>query len=144
MQAGCAITRGANTCTAAMTVDNSTNIKNSAVKDAMETVALPRAVTNTEELALWLNREGRGKRTDLQGRQMRPKGGYEKDVYGLEWHEHPHAHWYLPFVPGHTQICNGSVFANDRIALICEGPQIAFDNITFEGPPRDSLRSSAA
>jgi hypothetical protein len=58
----------------------------------METMVLPREVTNTEDLALWLHREGHGKRTDMQGRQMRPKGGYEKDIYGLEWHEHPHAH----------------------------------------------------
>ena len=98
-------------------------------------IPVPYTLTNTEDLCLWLNTEGRGKSVDLQGRTLRPKGGYEKDVYGLDWHEHPHAHWYLPILPRHTKIINGEIIVSERIALICEGTGIAIENMRFDGVP---------
>jgi hypothetical protein len=98
-----------------------------------DAIIVPKSVQNTEDLTLWLSQQGRGKAVDLQGRTLWPKGGYEKVVYGLEWHEHPHAHWYLPFLPSNTKICNGHVIVSDRIALICEGPGIVLENMTLEG-----------
>lgn len=98
-------------------------------------LVVPEAVKNTEDLTLWLHREARGKRVDLQGRALRPKGGYEKDVYGLDWHEHPHPHWYLPFVPAGTTLANGTVVVSPRIALVCEGPGVVLEDLSIEGAP---------
>ena len=95
----------------------------------------PDSIHNTEDLAVWMNKHAHGKTIDLAGRTFRPKGGYEKDNHNLEWHEHPHPHWYLPFLPASTTLRNGTVVANARIALMCEGPGIAMDDLTIEGAP---------
>jgi hypothetical protein len=71
-------------------------------------------------------------------------GGYEKDVYGLDWHETPHPHWYLPFVPANTTLRNGAVVANARVALVCEGPHIALENVNIEGAAPASAACDAA
>ena len=94
---------------------------------------MPEDVKNTEDLTLWLHHSARGRRVDLAGRSLRPKGGYEKDVYGLDWNEHPHPHWYLPFVPAGTTLANGTVVVSPRIALVCEGPGVVLEDLTIEG-----------
>ena len=109
------------------------DIQSRPVHDSDDPLPVPESVKNTEDLTLWLHKEGRGRIVDLQGRCLRPKGGYEKDVYGLDWHEHPHPHWYMPFIPGHTTLRNGSLVVNARIALVCEGPKIVLENLTIEG-----------
>ena len=70
---------------------------------------------------------------DLGGKSLQPKGGYEKEAYGLTWTEHPHPHWHMNFMGGNTRLRNGTVVLIDRLALTIEGPAVTLENITFEG-----------
>eukprot|EP00892_Ulva_mutabilis_P012007 jgi/Ulvmu1/9179/UM005_0279.1 len=105
---------------------------------------LPQSVHSTEDLCKWLNAEAKGLHVDMGGRVMQPRGGYEKDVYNMVWHEKPHPHWYLPFLSGTTKIRNGGICVAERLALVCEGPAISMENITIEGlaDPVSDLRSA--
>lgn len=96
-------------------------------------VRVPDRLHNTEDFAVWLRKHAAGRTVDLGGRTLRPKGGYEKSTHGLEWHEHPHPHWYLPFMPANTTLRNGSIVANARIALICQGKNHMLEDVHFEG-----------
>lgn len=70
---------------------------------------------------------------DLGGKTMQPRGGYDKEHYGLTWTEHPHAHWHMNFMCGNTSIRNGTIVLIDRLALNIEGPAVVLDNVSFEG-----------
>jgi hypothetical protein len=99
----------------------------------LEWVMVPSSVLTTEDLAAWLCMHGSGLNVDLCKRHFRPKGGYDKERYSLTWHEDPHPHWYLPFLTSGTKLRSGSVCSAERIALICEGKDIAIEGVTFEG-----------
>lgn len=70
---------------------------------------------------------------DLGGKSLQPKGGYEKEAYGLTWTEHPHPHWHMNFMGGNTRLRNGTIVLIDRLALTIEGPAVTLENMTFEG-----------
>lgn len=100
---------------------------------ALQWIPLPIDITNTEDLGKWLTSDGQGMAVDLGGKTMQPKGGYEKEAYGLTWTEHPHPHWHMSFLTGNTRVRNGTIVLIDRLALTIEGPSVTLENITFEG-----------
>lgn len=108
---------------------------------ALQWIPLPSGITNTEDLGKWLTTDGQGMAVDLGGKSLQPKGGYEKEAYGLTWTEHPHPHWHMNFMGGNTRLRNGTIVLIDRLALTIEGPAVTLENMTFEGqgdPASDS------
>jgi hypothetical protein len=103
------------------------------IAHSMQWEPVPANIRATEDLASWLCTDGCGLNVDLGNRHFRPKGGYDKERYSLTWHEEPHPHWYLPFLSSGTKLRNGSVCSAERVALICDGKDIAIEDVNFEG-----------
>lgn len=98
----------------------------------VDVIELPDSVNFTEDLAVYLQGPGNGRTVDLGGRHVRPRGGYKKE-YGYSWHEHPRAHWHLPFLSAGTGIKNGTVSLSPRVMLINEGPGMRVTDVQVLG-----------